>query len=236
MIHIKHVDKKYSNDQVLFDFSLDIETNKHIIYGLVGPNGAGKTTLLKLLTGILKYSKGEIFVDECEQYDYWSKDNVFLISAGERGLRYKNTVFDNVMYFASLKGIEEQRSKKLLEKFAGVLNFQDFLSRRVETLSMGQKKKAMLLCGLCTDMKVILMDEPSNGLDIDAQIELKEIIKEISEEFNKTFIISSHDLTFISEIADSYVYIFKGENVFETKEKMGIEEIRKMYNHLKTEE
>lgn len=235
MIHISHIDKEYKKKQVLFDFSMNIETGQHMVYGLIGPNGAGKTTFIKVLTGVLYYSKGNIFVDESANYDEWCKNNVVLIAAGERGMRYKNTVYDNAMLFAVMKGVEESRIKELIKKYAEILNFTDFLNRRIETLSMGEKKKVMLLCGLCTDMKVIIMDEPSNGLDIDAQIELKGIIRKLADEYDKTFLISSHDLSFVSEIVDSYVFIFDGKNVYEAKERMEIEQIRQKYQDLKME-
>jgi len=233
MIHISHVSKWYKKKQVLFDFSMNIKTEENMIYGLIGPNGAGKTTFIKLVSGILYYSEGSITVDENQNYDEWCKNNVVLIAAGERGMRNKNTVYDNVMLFAAMKGVKEEHVKGLIKRYAEILNYTDFLTRRIETLSMGEKKKAMLLCGLCTDMKLIIMDEPSNGLDIDAQCELKQIIRKLAEEFNKTFIISSHDLGFVSEIVNSYVFIFDGKNVNIENKSMQNDEIQEKYYEIK---
>ena len=148
-------------------------------------------------------------------------------------MRYKNTVYDNVMWFAAMKGVSEKKVKDLIYEYAEILNYTDFLKRRIETLSMGEKKKAMLLCGLCTDMQVIIMDEPSNGLDITAQIEMKNLIKMLSTTLKKTFIISSHDMDFLGGMADHYVFVFHGRNVCEVNGEMETSEIREKYIEVK---
>lgn len=234
MIRIENVNKNYKKKQVLFDISLNIDIHGHSIIGLIGPNGAGKTTFIKVMAGLLDYSSGKISVDNSNSYKEWCKENVVLIPAGERGLRYKNTVYDNVMYFAAMKGVAENKVKSLMYEYASLLNYTDFLNRRVETLSMGEKKKAMLLCGLCTDMKVIIMDEPSNGLDVDARIEMEMLIKMLSTKLNKIFLISSHDIGFLGDIAGRYIFIFKGKKVAEVENAMEATEIYDKYTRLKT--
>ena len=233
MIRLEHINKNYKKKQVVFDFSMNIETQGRRIYGLLGPNGAGKTTIIKVMTGLLDFTDGKIIIDDSQEYLNWCKNNVVLIPAGERGGRYKNTVYDNVMFFAAMKGVTEKRVKTLIYEYAKILNYTDFLRRRIETLSMGEKKKAMLLCGLCTDMKVIIMDEPSNGLDIDAKLEMKSLIKMLSTKYNKTFVISSHDMDFPSEMVDHYIFMFQGRNVYEVNGKMGIAQIREKYISVK---
>ncbi len=233
MIRMLNINKSYKKKQVLFDFSLDIETQGEEIIGLLGPNGAGKTTIIKIITGLLGYTNGDIQIGGREDYVEWCKNNVALIPAGERGLRYKSTVYDNIMYFSAMKGVEEAKIEALIFEFADFLNFEDYLNRRVETLSMGEKKKAMILCGLCMDMKVIILDEPSNGLDIDAQANLKDIIKTLSKKLNKTFLISSHDIGFLDGIVNHYVFVFKGRKAGEVKAEMEALEILKIYQEIK---
>ena len=94
MIEVNNLNKFYKNKQVLFDFNTTIDLDESCIYGLLGPNGAGKTTFIKVLTGLLDYSSGSIQVDGENNYLKWCKENMVLIPAGERGLRYKNTVYD----------------------------------------------------------------------------------------------------------------------------------------------
>lgn len=233
MIQVKHLDKFYKKHQVLFDFSIDIHNEEHNIYGLVGPNGSGKTTFFKVLTGLLDYSQGSIVVDSVDDYFSWCRENVILIPTGEKGMKYRNSVYDNVMYFAALKGADEKRTRALLEEYSDCMHYGDFMKRRINTLSTGQKKKAMLLCGLCSDMSVIIMDEPSNGLDIDAQLEMKELLKKLAIERNKTVIVSSHDMVFLSGLADNYTFIFKGKKINEIKGTMNAEEIIEKYEMAK---
>ena len=91
---------------------------------------------------------------EKTNYLKWCKENMVLIPAGNAGSDTRIQYNDNIMFFAAMKGIQERGVKNLIEKYTEALQFSKFLNRRVETLSMGEKKKAMLLCGLCTDMKV----------------------------------------------------------------------------------
>lgn len=147
MIEVKDLNKFYKNKQVLFDFSTKINLKESCIYGLLGPNGAGKTTFIKVLTGLLDYSSGNIQVSGEKSYIKWCKENIVLIPAGERGLRYKNTVYDNIMFFAVMKGIKEKKVKNLIDKYADALHFTDFLKRRVETLSMGEKRRRCYYVG-----------------------------------------------------------------------------------------
>lgn len=235
MINIENVDKYYKKKQVLYKFSMQVPLKENVILGLLGPNGAGKTTIIKLITGLLEYSSGIISVNEDENYQSWCKENVVLIPVGERGIRYKNTVRDNVIFFAAMKGINSKKVRNLIDEYAAALHFDGFLERRVETLSTGEKKKAMLLCGLCTDTRVIIMDEPSNGLDIDTQLEMKALVKAVSLKYHKTFIISSHDLFFLDGLANKYVFLFNGRNAGEINGHTGPDQVREIYMKKKLE-
>lgn len=230
-IVVDHVDKFYGKKKVLNDFSTTFEISKGNIYGLVGPNGAGKTTLMKTITGLLGYSNGKIKVDNDTENNYikWCKGNIAFIPAGERGLRNKNNVYDNVMYYGVLKGKELSIVKKNYDYFADLLNFNQFSSCRIEQLSTGQKKKAGILCGLCCDLQVLILDEPSSGLDIDAMTELKSMLENLSKQYKTTIIISSHDTDLLSSIANKYVFIFNGENVYETEANLEYSELKQIY-------
>ena len=233
MIRIKNINKFYGKKQVLTDLSFAIETDKKSVYGIVGPNGAGKTTIIKIIMGLLKFTSGSITVDSETNYDVWCKDNIVLVPSGERGLHYKNSVFDNIMFFSAMKGVPDYVTREKISEYAALLNFEEFLPRRVETLSMGQKKKTMILCGLCTDMKIIIMDEPSNGLDVDAQEEMKIVIEKLTKTLDKTIVISSHDLDFLSEMTDHYIFLFEGTCQKVLTEKHDAEYIRKEYMSIK---
>ncbi|MFA9396960.1 MAG: ATP-binding cassette domain-containing protein [Clostridiaceae bacterium] len=234
-ISITNLEKYYGKRKVISDFTTSFNIDQGNIYGLVGPNGAGKTTFLKVLTGLLEYKGGEIKLDSNidGEYQNWSRKYIAFVSAGERGMRYKNTVYDNILYYGALKGSNPSVIKQNINTFSNVLNFENFLNKRVENLSTGEKKKAAILCGICSGMKVLILDEPSNGLDIDSSQDLLKIILNLVEQTNITIIISSHDVDFLSSIVKKYIFIFNGKNVLERDEKMSTEELRETYFKLK---
>ena len=246
MIDMKDLWRSYRKQPALSGFSGEIELERGLIYGLIGPNGSGKTTLLKLLAGILFPSGGRIFrkgegrkkqncAEQEASFPAWSRENVVYIPAGERGLRYKNTVRDNVLYFSALKGRSAEETEALLTRYASFLHCETLLDRRVETLSLGQKKKASLLCGLCAGARLILMDEPEGGLDLDARGELRRTILQTARREGVTFLISSHDLLLFEGLADRYLFLRNGKDVFHNDGTMDRESLQAAYERL-TEE
>lgn len=235
MIRIENLEKGYKDKKVLDGINLSFQTGEHKIYGLIGPNGAGKTSLLKCIAGILEYSSGKILNEDKPVDGNWLRENIVFLATGERGIRYRNTVRDNVMFFGTMKGCAQNVLKKNIKIYAELLKFVPFLDRKVESLSTGEKKKAILLCGLCTDAPVLILDEPSNGLDIDAQREFQEILKNISDNSQKTILVSSHELDFLCGIVNQYIFIMDGQIKKEVQGNMELEEIKRMYFELRGE-
>ncbi len=230
-IYIKDIEKYYGDKKVINKLNSSFTLQEGNIYGIVGHNGAGKTTLFKILSGILLYNSGEISLDNGSGKDYlkWCKSNVAFILAGERGLRLKNTVYDNVIYYGVLKGSKLSSIKNNIKKYSKLFKIEDLLDRRIEELSTGEKKKAGILCGLCSNMQVIILDEPSLGLDIDSNESLKKMLVKISNDIKTTIIISSHDVNFLSSIANKYRFIVKGKNIFSLENSMKESEIIETY-------
>lgn len=234
-IKIRDLNKYFRKKLILKNINCNFSLDNNKIYGIVGPNGSGKTTLLKTISGILKAESGNIDIGENYKYTKWVYSNIIYIFSGERGLKLKNTVRDNIIYYGILKGTDKQIILKNISEFSHIINFEDILEKRVDELSTGQRKKAAILCGLCSGMKIIIFDEPSNGLDIDAVIELTNILKVISEQFNITLIVSSHDIDFLSTIATDYIFLLKGQIKFHTDSVLSKEEITKKYIEMKNE-
>lgn len=234
-ISVNDLYKSYGKKTILHGFDGEFSLKEGRIIGLVGPNGAGKTTLLKVISGILGYDSGIVQLDSngSAHFDKWCKSHVVLINSGERGLRYKSTVYDNVMYFCALKGASLIQVKKLYNVFADLLHFSDFSARKVETLSTGEMKKANILCGLCANTDVIVLDEPTSGLDIEATADLQECLVAVAKSLSSTLIVSSHDVDFLSSITSNFVFIFDGKNVFETNAHLTGPEIKNKYFELR---
>lgn len=210
-IRIAGVNKSYGNKQVLFDINWTIDINDPGIVCLMGENGAGKSTLLKIISGVLQQNSGNIFVPDADRsYERWAKENISYIQAGERGLRLKNTVYDNTVYYGLLKGRPIKAIKKNIDKYAQYLKATELLARRCEELSMGEKKKAQILCGLCCSGKLLILDEPSTGLDVKTVLELQSTLKTLNSEQKVCIIVASHDIYFLKDIGSRYVFLHRG--------------------------
>ncbi|WP_297281812.1 ATP-binding cassette domain-containing protein [uncultured Anaerococcus sp.] len=215
-IELKGINRKYFGHEAIKDFNWTINLKEGLVHGLIGPNGAGKTTVLKILSGIFKFESGDILIDGIDSdYASWARENISFIAAGERGIRFTNTVFDNVIYFSELKGFDIENTKLLYEKYSDILNANDLRDVKVGSLSTGQKKKASLLCALCSNSRIIILDEPSDGLDISAKVDLENIIKDIASNSQTNFIISTHDIDFISPVANAYTFVNNGKNAYD---------------------
>ncbi|MDD7305280.1 MAG: ABC transporter ATP-binding protein [Peptoniphilaceae bacterium] len=229
-ISINNISRYYNKKLAIDNFSWEIDFNKNNVFALIGPNGAGKTTILKVISGIYYFKSGNINQDlSSKDYPIWARDNISFLQAGDRGIRFRNSVYDNVRYYGALKGINPQKTIDLYNRYSNILSMEEFKNRNVGDLSTGEVKKASLLCCLCSDSKIIILDEPSEGLDIDSKIKLQKIIGKISEETNTKFIISTHDLDFISDLADNYTFISKGKNTYQYSSRMNIEEIKQKF-------
>lgn len=190
-IGLKNISRNYKNKKVIDNFSWNLDFNKNDIFALLGPNGSCKTTILKIISGIYSFESGSIesSLDNNNNYFLWARKNISFLPAGDRAIRFRNSVYDNARYFGALKGINPYETKQLYSKYSKLLSMEEFRDRKVGNLSSGEKKKALLLSALSTSSKIIILDEPSDGLDISSKIDLENIIKEISINENRKFII-----------------------------------------------
>jgi ABC-2 type transport system ATP-binding protein len=155
-----------------------------------------------------------------------------MINAGDRGIRYKNTVRDNIFYYAALKGVGINEANESMMYFSDIFNFKEMLNRKVESLSTGEVKKANLLCGLCSNVKILILDEPSLGLDLDSQRTLEDTLKLITNEGKVSLILSSHDINLLSSIPSKYFFIINGKNACQVDKTLEMEKIKELYYDL----
>lgn len=233
MIKFDGVNKSYGNKMILENFNLLIKQNKGIV-SLIGPNGAGKSTLLRLLSGILKINAGSISILEGE--DFIKQDDINLtkkvafMSSSERMLDYKLSVSDNIIYFNILKGMFKKQITENLNEVILDIGLNGFEDRLVETLSTGQKRKVSIGCILSSDCKIIVLDEPTLGLDYDAKMDLKRILLKDSIHKKKLFVISSHDFNFLSNLSEENIFIHETKIKNKINHKISQEELVEIYN------
>ncbi len=179
--------------------------------------------MIKMISDLLSPTTGEILLDN--RKITMSDINVLLSS--QRGLLERLSGFENVYYFSALKGIFKPEVTKTLEKYK---EYFDLLKKPVNVLSLGQRQVVSLIVTLTTDPRIVCLDEPSNGLDLNYKNDVVSIIKKEKEESSKILLITSHDLFFLYEVVDRFYIIHNGEicEAFENTN-MTVEELQSRY-------
>lgn len=233
MLKLDKVKKNYGEKEVLKNIDFCIKREASIV-GLIGPNGVGKSTLLRIIAGVLLPNGGQIIESSSKEklYENWAHDNTIFVPSGERGLKNKLTILENSVYFASLKGVKKSESRKDILKLSKIMKFDELLNTTYEKLSTGQKKKAAILVSTALNSKYLLLDEPSNGLDINAQESLVELFLYLKNKKEKTLIISSHDPGIMSKIVDHYLFIKEGSICCDTEYKFEEKELISKYHEI----
>ncbi|WGH74868.1 ABC transporter ATP-binding protein [Tenacibaculum tangerinum] len=213
MIEISNIYKKFGKVQVLNKLDLTIK-NKGI-FAILGPNGSGKTTLIKSILGMVLVDKGEIKINGksvLHQFEY-KKEISYLPQIAN--FPTNNTVSELIKLIKSLR-TKETREEELIEKFG----LEAFLDKKLGNLSGGTKQKVNIVLAFMFDNDLIILDEPTTGLDPISLITLKKIIQEEKKQ-GKTILITSHIMSFVEEMADEIVFLLDGEIYFKgTKEQL----------------
>jgi ABC-2 type transport system ATP-binding protein len=189
------------------------EIQRGEIFGLLGPNGAGKTTLVKMISGLVRPTGGDVYVDglHVERQRLKVLKKIGVVLEGTRTSIWPLTPLENLAYFGNLKDVSgkilKQRSHELLN-FVGLGDKKDVQVRR---LSRGQKQKLAICIALIADPAVILLDEPTTGLDVQSARSIKDRIIEMTREHNKTALVTTHDMGVAQELCDRIGIINKGE-------------------------
>ncbi|HPO60600.1 MAG TPA: ABC transporter ATP-binding protein, partial [Exilispira sp.] len=175
----------------LDDISFSIDEGK--IFSLLGPNGAGKTTTIKVLATLLLPDSGQAKICgyDVVKNDLLVRKNLGTVLPGERTLFWKLTINENLTYFSDLYGLNPKYSRKRIEYLLNKFEINDRKDTYVEKLSTGLRQRVVLCRALLSDPKVILLDEPTLGLDPEASRNLRNIIREIKDE-GKTILLTTH--------------------------------------------
>lgn len=207
IIEVKGITKKYNNSLALDDVSIEIKKGK--IYGLLGRNGAGKTTIMKCILGLTFPTSGEIYIKGFPM-DSKNKEQFSMIgSMIETPAFYSNlSAKENLELFALIRGITE---KNAIEKVLDLVDLKINSNKTFGTFSMGMKQRLGIANALLHDPEVLILDEPTNGLDPMGILEIRNILINLCKDYNKTILISSHILSEIEKIADDIIFIEKGK-------------------------
>ncbi|HEP1439630.1 TPA: lantibiotic protection ABC transporter ATP-binding protein, partial [Streptococcus pyogenes] len=220
MLKIQNLKKSYGKRTILNNVNMNIPKGK--VYALIGPNGAGKSTIMKILTGLVSKTSGSIIFEGRE----WSRRDLRKIgSIIEEPPLYKNlSAYDNMKVVTTMLGVSESTILPLLNK----VGLGDIDKRPVKQFSLGMKQRLGIAISLINSPKLLILDEPTNGLDPIGIQELREIIESFKSE-GMTIMISSHILSEVEHLADFIGFIYEGKIVLE-KEYDGSENLEELFN------
>ena len=218
-LEIQNVSKTFVGKLAVDNISFEVD--KPGVFGLLGTNGAGKTTTIRMLLGIIKKDSGEIT---------WNGKKVerkhvnFGYLPEERGVYPKTKIYDQLMYFAKLKGMDKINADEAIKKWAKVLKVEEYIDMVAEKLSKGNQQKIQFMTSIIHDPELIVLDEPFSGLDpVNSEI-LKNVIIDLVSK-GKYIIMSSHQMASIEEFCKDILILNKGKTAL----KGNLKEIKASY-------
>ena len=213
MIRIEQIGKSFKKIEAVKNVSFGAQDGR--ITALLGPNGAGKSTTLRILATVIRADTGRAEVDGVDvAQDPMTARRAIGVLPHNSGLYARLTGLENVRYFGRLQGLDSITLNKRVDQLVEQLNMGDFASRRTAGFSQGQKIKIALARALVHNPKHIVLDEPTNGLDVMATRALRKIINGLKDE-GKCILFSSHIMQEVDALCDHVVVIAKGEVKFD---------------------
>lgn len=223
IIEVKHLKKSYKKRRTkeyihaISDVSFHVQRGE--ILGLLGPNGAGKTTTIKMLCGLLIPDSGSIQVNgiNMRKKRLHGLRHISAVLEGNRNLYWRLTVRENLEYFAGNRGVSRKDVAARIETLLGQFNLKEKENELVNRLSRGMQQKLAIAVAMLAESDVILLDEPTLGLDVETGYEVREILKNIVRRDNRTIIISSHDMDVVQDLCERTVIINEGKIITDDK-------------------
>ena len=208
MITVKNVCKKYGSFVAVDNISFEINDGE--IIGLLGPNGAGKSTTMNMLTGFIEPTSGEILINGFNISKKSKKAKANIGYMPENVPLYKDlTVKEFINYMAELKYVKGKDKKNMVSDIMAKTNLTDVQNKLIKNLSRGYKQRVSMAGALVGNPKILILDEPTVGLDPKQITEIRDLIKSLAKDH--TIIISSHILSEISQMCEKVIILNKGK-------------------------
>lgn len=224
-LELKDVCKSFGTKEAVKHLSLT--KDKPGVYGLLGTNGAGKTTTIRMILGIIKRTSGTITWNGKEV----TRENVnFGYMPEERGVYPKTKIFDQLMYFARLKGMKVKEATEAIDYWLKRLDMEEYRNMLAEKLSKGNQQKIQFIIAVMNNPELIVLDEPFSGLDPVNTEMLSKVVEELVSK-NKYIIMSSHQMSSIEEFCSNLTILNRGNTVLQGN----LEEIKESYPSEKIE-
>ena len=205
LLKLTNVEKSFGDIHAIEQVNLDIY--KHSVIGLVGGNGAGKTTLLRLMSGVYRPTSGSVELENNRPVS--EMRSVLGVVPESTGLYSKLTAWENIRYHSRLHGIDDQLAWDRTYRFAKLLDIEQSLHRYTEGFSRGMKQKTALLRALAHGPQILLLDEPTGGLDVTSARTVRQLVRKLKEE-GGTVIYSTHHLAEAQQVCDRIIIVHNG--------------------------
>ncbi|MEE1099970.1 MAG: ABC transporter ATP-binding protein [Agathobacter sp.] len=203
MLTLSHVSKKYGKFLAIEDINLELDNG---LYGLLAPNGAGKTTLIKMITTLLTPTEGEILYDGVQIQEMGENYRDLLGYLPQQFGYYKNnTPVQYLDYLAALKGIPKKESREIIKEKLALVGLSDVANKKMKKFSGGMLQRVGIAQALLNDPKILILDEPTAGLDPKERVRFRNIISSLSKD--RIVILSTHIVSDIESIANKVILI-----------------------------
>jgi ABC-2 type transport system ATP-binding protein len=213
--------RAYRSIVAVQDVSFQIEAGE--IVGFLGPNGAGKTTTLKMLTGLIHPSSGQVrvagYIPFRREAEFLQK--ITLIMGQKQQLIWDLPALDSLKINAAVYGVSDREFRQRLGELVEMLSLEDKLTQPVRKLSLGERMKAELLAALVHRPKILFLDEPTLGLDVNAQVGVREFLREYNQRYQATVLLTSHYMADITALCQRVLMIHQGQLIYDG----GLEEL-----------
>ena len=207
--------RQYTNFHALKNISIEI--SKGEIVGILGENGAGKTTLIKLMVGLLHPTNGEVIIDG---YNPWKRKhdylrNVAIVMGQKNQLWWDIPASESFLLNKHIYQIEDSKYNETLNELVDLLDVRDKLDVQVRRLSLGERMKMEIIASLLHRPSLVLLDEPTLGLDVISQSKIREFVRYYNSKYNATFIITSHYTKDIQEMCQRVLVLNNGSQIYD---------------------
>lgn len=211
------INRKYSNFFALKNISVEIEKGE--IVGILGENGAGKTTLIKLMVGLLHPTEGEVIIDG---HNPWKRNheylrNVAIVMGQKNQLWWDIPASESFLLNKHIYQIDDIIYNETLDELVDLLDVRDKLNVQVRRLSLGERMKMEIIAALLHRPSLVLLDEPTLGLDVISQSKIRDFVSYYNKKYNATFIITSHYTKDIQEMCERVLVLHNGEQMYDGK-------------------
>jgi sodium transport system ATP-binding protein len=220
MIHVEHLSKRFvqgrgrARREVQAVQGVSWCADDARITGLLGPNGAGKTTSLRMVAGLIAPDEGRVEVDGLDVAQHPAKALARMgVLSDARGLYPRLSARENIVYYGRLQGLSRDHAEQRATALAQMLDMLPLLDRRTEGFSQGERMKTALARALVHDPHNIILDEPTNGLDVLATRALRETLRRLRDEHGKCIVFSSHIMQEVERLCDHVVIVAHGQTV-----------------------